>query len=213
MNDLILQKPALGPGQSAELFLLFHGVGARAADLGGVGASLAGRHAQAWVVSVQAPRPSDLAQGWQWFSVRGVTPENRAGRVAEAMPGFVQSVLAWQKETGLDATRTTLIGFSQGAIMSLESTQLARPIAGRVAALAGRFALAPRQAPGTTPIHLLHGEADSIVPTSSSIDAHAQLLALGANVSLDLIPGLGHGIDARMMERLHHRLAPDRNGA
>jgi phospholipase/carboxylesterase len=213
MNDLIIQKPGLGPEDTAELFVLFHGVGASAANLQAVGESLASRQPNAWVVSVQAPHPSDLGQGWQWFSVRGVTQENRAGRIAEAMPSFVQAVQSWQKESGLGVERTTLVGFSQGAIMSLEATQLAQPIARRVVAMAGRFAQSPRQAPKVTPIHLLHGQADGVVPTQSSIDAHAQLLALGADVSLDLIPGLGHGIDARMMERLHHRLDSDRSAA
>jgi phospholipase/carboxylesterase len=46
-----------------------------------------------------------------------------------------------------------------------------------------------------------------VVPTSESVHAHAQLQALGAKVTLDLIPGLGHGIDAHMMACLHERLS------
>jgi len=46
-----------------------------------------------------------------------------------------------------------------------------------------------------------------VVPTSESVAAHAQLQALGADVTLDLIPGLAHGIDAQMMACLHERLA------
>ena len=46
-------------------------------------------------------------------------------------------VREWQKASGLDTARTPLIGFSQGAIMALESTQTDGPPAGRVIALSG----------------------------------------------------------------------------
>ena len=206
MNDLLIQQPQAAKGPAASLFLLFHGVGAQARDLQAVGERLADWHPDSWVVSVQAPHPSDLGGGWQWFSVRGVTPHNRPERVAEAMPGFIQAVKGWQAQAQVSAAHTTLLGFSQGAIMSLAATQLDPAIAGRVVAIAGRFPAAPQHAPGGTRIHLLHGQADQVVPTSESVDAHAQLQALGADVTLDLIPGLGHGIDARTMACLHERL-------
>lgn len=207
MNDLIIQQPDPAPGDGQGLILLFHGVGSNAEDLRPLASSLASRHPTSWVVNVQSPEPSDLGPGWQWFSVRGVTEDNRAYRVATAMPGFVDAVSRWQLRSGVATQATTLVGFSQGAIMALESTQIDRPLAARVAALAGRFAAPPQRAPQNTAVHLLHGQADSVVPTSGSTQAHAQLTALGAQVTLDLIPGLGHGIDARMLARLQERLA------
>ncbi len=158
-------------------------------------------------MSVQSPDPSDLGQGWQWFSVRGVSSDNRGFRVAAAMPEFVQAVARWQHNSGVDARHTTLVGFSQGAIMALESTQETQPVAARVVAMAGRFAAPPQRAPEHTRLHLLHGEADGVVPARASIEAHAQLTALHADVTLDLIPWLGRGIDGRMSARLHERLA------
>jgi phospholipase/carboxylesterase len=207
MHDLIIQRPRRTDGQGAQLFLLFHGVGSNARDLQSLGASLAARDPQAWVVSVQSPEPSDLGQGWQWFSVRGVTEDNRAYRVATAMPGFVQAVARWQLESGVDASRTTLVGFSQGAIMALESSQMEPSSAGRVVAMSGRFASPPQRAHSGIRIHLMHGKADGVVPATASIAAHAQLTALNGDVTLDLFPELGHGIDERMLSRLHQHLA------
>ncbi len=207
MHDLIIQRPAVAEGQVAELFLLFHGVGSNAQDLRSLGDGIAARHPFAWVVSVQSPNPSDLGQGWQWFSVRGVTAENRSERVAQAMPGFVQTVQRWQHESGVRPRHSTLVGFSQGAIMALESTQGECALAARVVALAGRFASPPRRVPDQTRVHLLHGSADGVVPTQASVEAKAQLDALNAEVTLDLFPGLGHGIDGRMLERLNQLLS------
>lgn len=206
MPDLILQQPDPAEARPATLVLLFHGVGSNAEDLRGIGDAIAARHPEAWVVSVQSPDRSDLGQGWQWFSVRGVTEDNRAHRVAAAMPGFAQAVARWQHHSGVDALHTTLVGFSQGAIMALESTQEAQALSGRVVAMAGRFAAPPRRAPAPGRIHLLHGDADGVVPARHSAEARAQLAAWPADVTLDLFPGLGHGIDARMLTRLTDHL-------
>lgn len=201
-QDLIIQQPAHPAEHPPELFLMFHGVGASPHDLRALGKAVARQLPQAWVVSVRSPDPSDLGAGWQWFSVRGVNADNRAERVAAAMPGFLSAVAGWQRTAGSGPAQTTLLGFSQGAIMALEASQLPAGVACRAVALAGRLSQPTRRADPCVQIHLLHGEADSIVPAAGSVEAHAQLQALGASVSLDLVPGLGHGVDARMATRL-----------
>ena len=195
-DDLIVQQPA----GAQHLVLLFHGVGSHASDLLPLGNSLAPRMADALIVSVQAP--DTHGSGRQWFSVQGVTEANRPARVAATMPRFVQAVREWQQASGLDTARTTLIGFSQGAIMALESTQTDRPPAGRVIALSGRFAQPPRVAPKATHVHLIHGDADRVMPVHLAQDALAQLQALGGQATLDRFPGLGHSIDNRVLDAI-----------
>ena len=199
-DSLIIQRPTATPTPADELVLIFHGVGSRAEDLRPLGQALAPHRPQAWFVSVRSPNASEFGAGWQWFSVQGVTEANRPARVAAAMPAFLQTVHAWQRETGAAAARTTLIGFSQGAIMALEATQQDQPVAGRVIAIAGRFAQPPHVAPAGTVLHLMHGEQDRVMPVGLAVDAERQLRALGARATLDLYPGLGHGIDARVIE-------------
>lgn len=192
-DDLIVQQPA----GAQHLVLLFHGVGSHASDLLPLGKALAPHMADALVVSVQAPDAQ--GSGRQWFSVQGVTEANRPARVAASMPRFVQAVREWQRASGVETARTTLIGFSQGAIMALESTQTDHPPAGRVIALSGRFAQPPRVTPMATRVHLIHGDADRVMPVHLAEDAREQLQALGVQVTLDRFPGLGHGIDSRVL--------------
>jgi phospholipase/carboxylesterase len=187
------------PRQAARLVLLFHGVGSSAADLVPLGEAVAQAAPEAMVVSVDAAHPSTLGRGREWFSVVGVTEENRPARIAAAMPDFLQAVAHWQHESGLAPGATVLVGFSQGAIMSLEATQADAAPAARVIALAGRFAQGVRRAPAGVRIYLVHGEQDGVVPTRFSVDAARALQALGAEATLDLLPGLGHGIDARAL--------------
>jgi phospholipase/carboxylesterase len=214
MKDaIIVQRPSAASPSLEELLLLFHGVGSRAEDLVPLGRALAVQRPGAWIVSVRSPDPSDLGSGWQWFSVRGVTEENRYARVRGAMPSFQRTVAAWQRETGTGPEATTLIGFSQGAIMALEATQQEVSPATRVIAIAGRFAQAPQRAPAGTTVHLLHGERDPVMPISVALEAHDQLRALGATSTLDRFPGLVHGIDARVVECVQSRLATETSAA
>ena len=200
-NGLIIQQPEAPLSRPAELVLLFHGVGSSAEDLRPLGELLARAFRHAWIVSVRSPQASELG-GWQWFSVQGMTEANRPARVAEAMPQFAQSVAHWQRTSGVDAAATTLIGFSQGAIMALEATQQTEFLSMRVIAIAGRFAQAPRVAPPRTELNLLHGDDDRVMPVALATDAATRLAALGARAALDRFAGLGHSIDGRVAQRI-----------
>jgi phospholipase/carboxylesterase len=192
------------PKGATQLALLFHGVGSSAADLVPLGQAIAQAHPKAMVVSVEAPHASTLGAGREWFSVVGITEQNRPERIAAAMPLFLDAVAHWQQSSGIAPEGTVLIGFSQGAIIALEATQVGAAAlpAARVIALAGRFAEPVRRAREALRVHLIHGEGDRVVPPRYSIEAAHALTALGAQVTLDLIPGLGHGIDGRAMNLL-----------
>lgn len=199
-HDLIVRMPS----SPEHLVLLFHGVGSNASDLVPLGKALAPHLPGAVIVSVQAP--ATAGRGWQWFPVQGITEADRPARVAAAMPGFVHTAQRWQEATALTPAQTTLIGFSQGAIMALESTQLDAPPAGRVVALSGRFARPPRVAHGSVRTHLMHGDADAVMPVREAVDALARLQGLRASATLDRFPGLGHRVDGRVVDAIVHRL-------
>jgi phospholipase/carboxylesterase len=203
MNEaLVLQSPA-APRQ---LFLLFHGVGATPDNLAPLGSRLAEAFPDAAVVSVPGPDSSDLGAGLQWFSVRGVTEANRAERVAATLDRFVRAVQHWQQRTGVAAQATTLVGFSQGAIMALAASETAQPPAGRVVSLSGRYSELPQRTPAGVRLHFVHGDADPVIPPSHAQQAAHALQALGAPVTMDLVPGLGHGISRTAEDLLVQRL-------
>jgi len=203
MNDgIVIQSPP----QANALFLLFHGVGATPQDLVPLGARLAREFPQAAVISVPGPDRSDLGRGLQWFSVLGVTEQDRPQRVAATLARFLATVQAWQQRTGVAAEATTLVGFSQGAIMALESTTTPQPPAARVVSLSGRYSQLPTTAPAGVRIHFLHGDADPVIPAAFAQQAARQLQSLGADATLDVVPGLGHGVSATTEDLLVQRL-------
>jgi len=169
------------PKAATELVLLFHGVGSSARSLVPVGEAIAQAHPDAMVISVDAPHASTLGTGREWFSVVGITEQNRPGRIADAMPLFLQAARKWQEASGIGPDATALIGFSQGAILALESTQVdgTPPTASRVIALSGRFATPVRRAPQKVRFHLIHGEEDRVVPPQFSIEGAQALTHWG----------------------------------
>ena len=71
------------PQGATQLALLFHGVGSSATGLVPLGQAIAQAHPKAMVVSVEAPHASTLGAGREWFSVVGITEQNRPERIAE----------------------------------------------------------------------------------------------------------------------------------
>jgi phospholipase/carboxylesterase len=207
-SSIVVHGPAHSP---QKLVLFFHGVGSNAQDLVPVAQQFAKALPNALVVSVDATQQSDFGAGRQWFSVAGVTEDSRPARVEAAMPAFQATVQKWQASAGVTADKTILVGFSQGAIMSLESTQQPVVLAGQVIAFAGRFARPPMVPPAHTTINLIHGEADPVIAASYSLDAASQLKALGARVTVDCVPGMGHGIDNQMLALALKKLVINRS--
>lgn len=202
-NSIIVQRPG---GEVSQLVLLMHGVGSTPQSMVGVARWFANRDKAAMVVSVASPDPSDISSGQQWFSVRGVTEENRPARVVAAMPAFVETVQHLQQASGTNPQRTLIAGFSQGAIMALESSKLELPPALQIVAFAGRFASLPNQRTNAV-IHLLHGEADPVMLAALALAAQTRLLELGTDVTLDLMQGVGHEPHPALLELLSARLA------
>lgn len=202
-ESIIVQQPAAA---ASRLVVLAHGVGSVAQSMAGVARWFAARDPQAFVVSAAGQDASDISNGRQWFSVRDVTAANRQARVDQAMPRFEAMVRDWQARAGVPPQHTWLAGFSQGAIMALASTQRASPVAARIVAMAGRYAALPTVAPAAA-IHLLHGEADPVIPVSEGVQAFERLTQLGAHATLDRGAGIGHEPHPALLQALARRLA------
>jgi phospholipase/carboxylesterase len=202
-GSIVVQRASARPQQ---LILLFHGVGATPESLLPLGQRLASEFEQATVVSVAAPQASEFSPGRQWFSVRGVTETDRPERVAAAMPAFLAEICAWQEAEDVTAHATALVGFSQGAIMALEATRVAPSSAGRILAIAGRFATLPAQAASHTTLHLIHGKNDPVIPYRHTIEAAERLIGLGGDVTADVLPFIGHEINADVVDVVLQRL-------
>jgi phospholipase/carboxylesterase len=177
--------------------VLLHGIGADEEDLLPLAPALDPRFL---VVSARAPHPEPPGHRWYFIDWERTPPAGDPAEMAESrdlLGRFVEEAVAGY---GADASRVFLLGFSQGAIMSL-CLLLSRPDlvrgavahSGRLARLAGGEASA--QALARAEILLLHGEEDPVVPVTEGRKAHDVLAPLmGPRVRFVAFPGLGHGI-------------------
>ena len=188
------------------LIVLLHGVGGTPADMAPLAALIAAHDPHARVAAPPASVPCDRGgAGHQWFSVDGITEENRPGRIDVALPAFVATIEALQRAHGVGPGATVLAGFSQGAIMALAACK-GRYLARHVVGIAGRFAPLPDAWERRTAVSLVHGRMDRTMPVQHSERAFERLAALGADVRLDLVPRAVHQLAPPLLDRVREAL-------
>ena len=184
-----------GPASKAaprQLVVLCHGLGADAFDL--IDLAPAWQHA-----CPDAPFPYDMApSGRQWFSLADRAPavlEAGIRRAAPLLDAFIDAELT---RLGLPGDAYAVMGFSQGAMMSL-FTGLRRKVAPRAILAFSGALIAPaslaNEIANRAPVLLVHGEDDDVVPAALSRAAESALAGAGVPVTAVFRPRLGHGID------------------
>lgn len=173
------------------LYLLFHGVGATAEHMAPLARRLAQEYPQAAVLCLNAHYAFEV---------------DHPDQVAAALPAFIATIRSLQTRFAMPWERTALAGFAQGAVMSLEAVQIEPMLAGRVLAFSGRHASAPTHVPTDTTVHLFHGMADSVIPPAAAVDSAQILVALGGDVTADVLPGIAHELHPALMDRAIEQL-------
>jgi phospholipase/carboxylesterase len=188
-------------GQADSLVVFLHGYGADGADLLGLADALAPHMPATAFVSPDAPEPcSGNPFGRQWFPIPWLDGSSEAqaaaglAQAAEDLNAFLDDLLASE---GLTPDRLALLGFSQGAMMSLHvAPRRAEPVAG-IVAISGRL-LAPdrlaAEARVKPPVLLVHGDADAVVPFDDMERAGQALVGAGFETYGHVMRGTGHGI-------------------
>jgi phospholipase/carboxylesterase len=198
-------------GAPEQLIVLLHGVGASAVSMAPLAQALRLEFPQAAVLVPDAPHAFDgssgsSGEGRQWFSVTGITEDNRPARVAAALPPLLAFVHTQQQRLGVGPAATAIGGFSQGAILALQLAVQQDGLAGRVLAFAGRFATLPAAAPRHTTVHLFHGSADPVIPAVHASAALQHLATLQGDATIDIAQGIGHELHPALLQCALHRL-------
>ncbi len=201
MRELRFGRKGAAVGQATGLVVFLHGYGANGADLLGLADVLAPHLPEVGFLAPDAPeRCVGGGFGLQWFPIPWI--DGSAQAAAEAgldaaaadLSGFLDARLA---EAGLSPDRLALVGFSQGAMMSLHvAPRRAVPVAG-VVAISGRLLRPERleaEAVAKPPVLLIHGDQDPVVPFSDMGNAGDALVAAGFQTFGHVMQGTGHGI-------------------
>jgi len=200
--DLRLKTYARPPRSGAkpkQIVLFLHGLGANGMDLLSLSSYWAEQLPDAVFVSPDAPFPCDMAPvGFQWFSLQDRSPDVMRKGVEAAAPILNEYIDQLLQHYDLQDKDLALVGFSQGTMMGLYVGPRRK---GKIAGILGysgallggeRLSDAGIQKP---PVHLIHGEADDIVPVSAYHHAVDILAKNGFAVSGHTTSYLPHSID------------------
>jgi predicted esterase len=185
--------------------IAIHGRGADAADI----INLAGEVAPPGVV-ILAPN----AVGQTWYPYRFIEPIERNEPYLTSALGLIDRLFARLAESDIPANRVALLGFSQGACLSLEFAARNAQRFGAVIGLSGGL-IGPLgmqfNYPGSldgTPVFLGCSDVDAHIPVSRVEETAEVMGRLGANVDLRIYPGMGHTVNRDEIQAVRAILAP-----
>ncbi|MBY0405919.1 MAG: phospholipase [Cyanobacteria bacterium] len=186
-----------------QLVVFLHGVGANGLDLMSMANEWKKILPDADFISPNAPFPYDDGSGYsyqdayQWFSLEGVTHENRAERVkpaSELLNQFIDEQLALRH---LSEDCLAWVGFSQGTIMALYTALRRSSPCGSILGYSGRLTgekTLPQEITSKPPIFLVHGQEDAVIPLSETLQASHILKSLNVPVLTWTVPKIPHAI-------------------
>lgn len=193
----LIQEPKVKHDKNP-LLLLLHGYGSNEEDLFSFATELPN---DSYVISVRAPY--DLQPyGHAWYAIHFDADENKfsdnvqAKQSVELIAGFIEEVV---KQYPIDAKNVTLIGFSQGAILSYATALTYPEKVAKVVALSGYFnrEIMPEVIDTNAISHLKffvsHGSVDQVIPVDWARKAKPALENLGLEVEYHEYP-VGHGV-------------------
>ncbi len=186
--------------QPTDVVVFLHGVGASAESFRSLAEAVAPALPRALMLVPDGLHRFDHAKtGRQWFSMNGITDTNRPELVRVA----AAEVSAWidreLDRRGVARDRVALVGFSQGAIVASWLAVHRSPAPEAVVLVSGRVSddVVPVGGSVATPVLVLHGELDPIIPVSLVDPGVRQLEGWGARVTKHVYADLAHTIDPR----------------
>jgi predicted esterase len=171
--------------------IMIHGRGANAADILGLAGPI-GRED----IACLAPE----AAGHAWYPQRFIAPVAMNQPYLASALAAIGRLVAACGESGIPPERVALLGFSQGACLSLEFAARHPRRYGAVFALTGGLigekidALDYTGSLAGTPVFIGSGDADPHIPLARVHESTAIMRGLGAEVTERIYPGLPHTV-------------------
>jgi predicted esterase len=191
-------------GEAKGAMILVHGRGADARDILGL-AEYFGRPDLAYV----APE----AAGHAWYPNRFLVPVEQNEPYLSSALGVIAGLVADIGKAGIGPERVFLVGFSQGACLSLEFAARNPRRYGGVFALSGGLIGASVRAENYsgslagTPVFFGCSDVDPHIPLARVKESSAVMAALGGAVTERIYPGMGHTVTGDEVEEIRKVLA------
>ena len=184
------------PVDSVVMFM--HGLGADSSDLYRLAQHFSKKLPSTYMFAADAPFPHASGNGYQWFDFADRSETALYNGVKIAAEYVNEAVDYFLKAYNIAPSRIVLFGFSQGAMTAMHTALRRDKPLGAVLAYSGALlgdVKTIREYKSKTPICLVHGRADQVVPFTEFEEAKQKLQAAGVPVRAFANQTLGHGID------------------
>lgn len=190
-DDVVMWSAPPAERAGRPLLVLLHGYGSDERDLFGLAPHLP---AEFVIAAVRAPlSPPFPTPGWSWFPIEGLH-----ARSCASVTGAAERFLAWLDAATDASTPVGLLGFSQGAVISLQALRLRPERISFVVTLAGYVDTAPvptdtALAARRPPVFWGRGARDEVIP-ADRVAHTVEWLPRFVDLSGRVYPGLTHSV-------------------
>ncbi|MDX1993480.1 MAG: alpha/beta hydrolase [bacterium] len=153
------------------------------------------------------------AAGNTWYPYPFMSPIEANEPALSSALNKIERVIAQVAAAGIPAEKTVLIGFSQGACLTLEYAARHAERYGGIIGLSGGLigpVGTPRDYPGSlagTPVFLGCSDVDSHIPLQRVHESTEVLQQLGGSVTERIYPGMGHTVNQDEIDFVRQLLA------
>ncbi len=181
------------------LVIILHGLGVNGENLIDIARVMNRFIPDTYFIAPNAPQPYDFEpeRYYQWFSIINRTPEKSLAGAREA-EAYLNEFIDYQlKRFNLTEKDLVVIGFSQGAMMSLHTCLRRKNPVALVVGFSGAL-IAPEilssEIQSKPPVLLCHGNDDEVVPVSGIHEAEDALKKCKVSVQAHTYDNIGHSI-------------------
>tara|TARA_B110000259_G_C14034129_1_gene408290 strand:- start:707 stop:1366 length:660 start_codon:yes stop_codon:yes gene_type:complete len=184
-----------------KLVILLHGYGSNGENLLVLAPEISKSIPEAKFIAPNATYNCDIGmkESYQWFSLAQHDPVKMSTEIVRSndiLNNFIKEQLDKHDLTKKDLI---LIGFSQGAMMSMYTSLKSSEEPAAIIALSGRLIL-PNDINSKPKICLVHGSDDDVVGYHFLSEAEKGLAKLGIKYESHSLNNLGHSIDYRVIK-------------
>ncbi len=204
--NYLVRKAAVGKA-NPPLLVLLHGYGSNEADLFSFAEALPKEYL---IISAQAPYGMGFGQ-YAWYAIDFDAKNGKFSDIPQAIASrdkIMNFITSLKEKHTFDSKQVTLLGFSQGAILSYSLALTYPEKIKQVIALSGYHNEAISKKPikwelaKTIPFFSSHGTVDQVLPVSKARETVALFKEKACDISYHEYPNLGHGVSPENFEDL-----------
>lgn len=184
------------PKKIEQLIIFIHGYGANGKDLLQLAPYFQKQFTNCHFIAPDAPYNTGYPNSYYWFPIENFTEDHLEKGVQNAAPLLAKFINYCKAKYNLTNQQITLLGFSQGSLLSLycglSQTEAFKAI---LSFSGGALSSINKIIKNQTPICLIHGLADEVLNAQYSINLAENFTQIKHPHKLKLINNLSHSIN------------------